>query len=116
MKVIALLGLLILVTSMILGNPAFAEPLDNIQISVLNYDGDSATVQITWNYDDKATNYKIGCVSCEPNTAEFTTGDSITFNNVTPFPNSSTAMLYVITYDSENEIITAKQLIVNLNQ
>jgi len=116
LKVIALLGLLILVTSMILGNPAFAEPLDNIQISVLNYDGDSATVQITWNYDDKTTNYKIGCVSCRPNTAEFTTGDSITFNNVTPFPNSSTAMLYMITYDSENEIIIAKQLIVDLSQ
>ncbi len=116
MKVIASLGLLILVTSVILGNPAFAEPLDNIQISVLNYDGDSATVQITWNYDDKATNYKIGCVSCTPNTAEFTTGDSITFNNVTPFPNSSIAMLYMITYDSENEIIIAKQLIVDLSQ
>ncbi len=116
MKVIASLGLLILVTSVILGNPAFAEPLDNIQISVLNYDGNSATVQITWNHDDKATNYKIGCVSCKPNTAEFTTGDSITFNNVTSFPNSSTAMLYMITYDSENEIIIAKQLIVDLSQ
>jgi len=101
---------------MILGNPAFAEPLENIQTSVLNYDNNSATVQISWNHDDKATNYKIGCVSCTPNTAEFTTGDGITFTNVTPFPNSSLAMLYMITYDSENEIITAKQLIVNLNQ
>ncbi len=116
MKFIASLGLLILVASVILGNPAFAEPLENIQTSVLNYDGNSATVQITWNHDDKATNYKIGCVSCKPNTAEFTTGDSITFTNVTPFPNSSFAMLYMITYDSENVIITAKQLIVNLNQ
>ena len=116
MKVIASLGLLILLASVIFGNPAFAESLDNIQISVLNYDGNSATVQITWNHDDKATNYKIGCVSCKPNTAEFTTGDSITFNNVTPFPNSSTAMLYVITYDSENTIISAKQLIVDLSQ
>ncbi len=116
MKVIASLGLLFLVTSVILGNPAFAEPLGNIQISVLNYDDNSATVQITWNHDDKATNYKVGCVSCKPNTAEFTTGDSITFNNVTSLPNSSSAMLYVITYDSENEIIAAKQLIVNLSQ
>ncbi len=116
MKVIASLGLLILVASVFLGNPAFAESLDNIRTSVSNYDGNSATVKITWNHDDKATNYKIGCVSCKPNTAEFTTGDSITFTNVTPFPNSSTAMLYVITYDSENEIITAKQLIVNLSQ
>ncbi len=103
-------------TSMIFGNQAFAESLDNIRIFVLNYDGDSATVKINWNHDDKATNYKIGCVSCNPNTVKFTTGDSITFNNVTPFPNGSSAMLYVITYDSQNEIIYAKKLIVNLNQ
>ena len=116
MKVIASLGLLILVASVFLGNPAFAESLDNIRISVSNYDGNSATVKITWNHDDKATNYKIGCVSCYPNTEKFTTGDSITFNNVTPFPNGSFAMLYVIAYDSQNEMISAKQLIVNLNQ
>ena len=116
MKVVVSLGLLILVASVFLGNPAFAESLDNIRISVSNYDGNSATVKITWNHDDKATNYKIGCVSCNPNTVKFTTGDSITFNNVTPFPNGSFAMLYVITYDSQNEMISAKQLIVNLNQ
>ena len=103
-------------TSVIFGNQAFAEPLDNIKITVSNYDGDSATVKITWNHDDKTTNYKIGCVSCNPNTVHFTTGNSITFNNVTPFPNGSFAMLYVITYDSQSEIISAKQLIVNLNQ
>ena len=103
-------------TSVIFGNQAFAAPLDNTRISVSNYDGDSATVKITWNHDDKATNYKIGCVSCNPNTVKFTTNDSMTFNNVTPFPNGSFAMLYVITYDSQNEIISAKQLIVNLNQ
>ena len=45
-------------TSMIFGNQAFAEPLDNIETFVSNYDGDSATVEITWNHDDKATNYK----------------------------------------------------------
>ena len=116
MKVIASLGLLILVASVFLGNPAFAESLDNIRISVSNYDGNSATVKITWNHDDKATNYKIGCVSCYPNTEKFTTGDSITFNNVTSFPNNSNAMLYVITYDSENKITSAKQLIVDLSQ
>ncbi len=116
MKIIASLGLLILVASVFLGNPAFAESLDNIRTSVSNYDGNSATVKITWNHDDQATNYKIGCVSCSPNTEKFTTGNSITLNNVTPFPNSSNAMLYVIAYDSENKIISAKQLIVNLNQ
>jgi len=116
LKVVVSLGLLILVASVFLGNPAFAESLDNIRTSVWNYDGNSATVKITWNHDGKATNYKIGCVSCNPNTEKFTTGNSITFNNVTPFPNSSHAMLYVIIYDSENKIISAKQLIVNLSQ
>jgi len=116
LKVVVSLGLLILVASVFLGNPAFAESLDNIRTSVWNYDGNSATVKITWNHDGKATNYKIGCVSCNPNTEKFTTGDSITFNNVTPFPNSSHAMLYVINYDSENKIISAKQLIINLSQ
>jgi len=116
LKVIASLGLLIILASVIFSNPAFAESLDNIRISVSNYDGNSATVKITWNHDDQATNYKIGCVSCNPNTEKFTTSDGITFNNVTPFPNSSNAMLYLITYDSENKIISAKQLIVNLSQ
>jgi len=116
LKIITSLGLLILVASMILGNPAFAEPIDSIGISVSNYDSNSATVKITWNHNDQATNYKIGCVSCNPNTEKFTTGDGITFNNVTPFPNSSFAMLYIITYNSDNEIISARQLIVNLNQ
>jgi len=115
LKIIASLGLLILVASVFLGNPAFAESLDNIRTSVSNYDGSSATVKITWNHDNQASNYKIGCVSCSPNTETSTTGDTITLNNVTPFPNSSNAMLYVITYDSENKIISAKQLIVNLN-
>ena len=116
MKIIATLGLFILVTSVFLGNPAFAEPLKNIQTSVLNYDNNSATVKITWNHDDKATNYKIGCVSCNPNSSEFTTRDSITLHNITPISNGSIAMLYVISYDSQNDIISAKQLIVNLNQ
>ena len=81
MKVIASLGLLILMTSALFGNQAFAEPLDNIRIFVSNYDGDSATVRITWNHDDKATNYKIGCVSCNPNTIEFTTGNRLCWFN-----------------------------------
>ncbi len=116
MKIIALLGLFVLVTGVIFGNQAFAEPLDNVKTFVSNYDGDSATVKITWNHDDIAKNYTIGCVSCNPNTVKSISSDNITFNNVTSFPNGSFAMLYLITYDSQNEIISAKQLIVNLNQ
>ena len=35
-------------------NQAFAEPLDSVNTSVSNYDGDSATVEITWNSDDSS--------------------------------------------------------------
>ena len=116
MKSLALLTLLVLAVGVISTNQAFAEPLDNVRTSVSNYDGDSATVKITWNSDDSAKNYKVGCVSCTPNVVEFTTDNSMTIHNVTPFPNGSYALLYVISYDSQNNIITAKQLIVNLNQ
>ena len=116
MKIIALLGLLVLFSGLLFSNQAFAEPLDSVKTSVSNYNGDSATVKINWNNDSSAKNYKIGCVSCTPNIVTFTSGDGITLNNVTPFPNGSYAMLYVISYDSQNNIISAKQLIVNLNQ
>jgi hypothetical protein len=116
LKSLALLTLLVLTVGVISTNQAFAEPLDNVRTSVSNYDGDSATVKITWNSDDSAKNYKVGCVSCTPNVVEFTTGIDMTLYSVTPFPNGSSALLYVISYDSQNNIITAKQLIVNLNQ
>ncbi|AJM91514.1 hypothetical protein [Nitrosopumilus piranensis] len=116
MKSLALLALLVLVIGVISTNEAFAEPLDTVRTSVSNYNGDSATVEITWNHDSSAKNYKIGCVSCTPNVVKFTTDDSITINNVTPFPNGSYALLYVISYDSQNNIITAKQLVVNIRQ
>ena len=116
MKRFVLLALLVLTVSIISTNQAFAEPLDSVNTYISNYDGDSATVEITWNNDDSVKNYKVGCVSCTPNIVEFTTGNSTTIDNVTPFPNGSYALLYVISYDHENNIITAKQLIVNLNQ
>lgn len=116
MKSLALLALLVLAVGVISTNQAFAEPLDTVRTFVSNYDGDSATVQITWNSDDSAKNYKVGCVSCTPNVVEFTTGSNMTIHSVTPFPNGSYALLYVISYDSQESIITAKQLIVNLKQ
>ena len=116
MKSLALLALLVLAVGVISTNQAFAEPLDNVQTLVSNYDGDSATVKITWNDDSSAKNYKVGCVSCNPNVVEFTTGNSIAIHNVTPFPNGTYALLYVISFDSQDNIIAAKQLVVNLNQ
>lgn len=118
MRAIALLGLLAMAVAMHPSTPAFAEPLEEITASVSNFDGassPSATVTITWNHDGDVANYRAGCVSCNPNTSESTTDDSIELHGVTPFPNGSSAMLYVVAYDSENEIIAAKQLIVSLD-
>ncbi len=111
-----LLTLLILTVGVISINEAFAEPLENVRTFVSNYDGNSATVKISWNGDNSSRDYAVGCVSCTPNIVESTTGNSVTIYNVTPFPNGSFALLYVISYDSENNIITAKQLVVNLKQ
>lgn len=95
---------------------AYAEPFENVQTSVLDYSNNTATVQITWNADESVSSYQIGCVSCFPNTVDSTSENSIIVSNVTPFPNSTIAMLYGIAYDVENQIISAKQIIVNLAQ
>ncbi len=95
---------------------ANAEPLENIQTSVLDYSNNTATVQISWNVDEDASLYKIGCVSCFPNISESTSTNSISISNVTPFPNGSMAMLYGLAFDIENNLIAAKQIFVNLAQ
>ncbi len=95
---------------------ANAEPLGNIQTSVLDYANNTATVQITWDLDEAASLYKIGCVSCFPNISESTSSNSVSISNVTPFPNGSMAMLYGLAYDIENNLIAAKQIFVNLAQ
>jgi hypothetical protein len=93
---------------------AYAEPLENVQTSVLDNTNNTATVKITWNADENTSSYKIGCVSCFPNTVESTSENSITISNVTPFPNGHMAMLYALAYDLENNLVSAKQIFVNL--
>jgi hypothetical protein len=95
-------------------NVAYAEPLDDIKTSVSKYNDTSATIKITWNHDQKVAKYETGCVSCIPNTREFTQDNSISLDNVTSLPNDSLAMLYIVAYDLENNIIAAKQIIVEL--
>jgi len=95
---------------------AYAEPLENVQTSVLDYTNNTATVKITWDADENIFSYKIGCVSCFPNTVESTSENGITIRNVTPFPNGSMAMLYGLAYDIENNLVSAKQIFVNLGQ
>lgn len=97
-------------------NYAHAEPLDNVSITILEFHVDSATVQMTWDHNETVTKYEAGCVSCMPNISEFSYVDSITLDNVTPFPNTSNAMLYLVAYDLQDEIIEARQILVDLTQ
>ena len=95
---------------------AYGDPLDNIQTSILDYSNSTATVKITWNDDETASSYKIGCVSCFPHITESTTENSIVISNITSFPNSSLALLYGLAYDLEGEIISAKQILIDIIQ
>jgi len=94
---------------------AYAEPFEYVQAQVLDYDGNSATVQLDWNHDEMTKKYEIGCVSCIPNVVHFSSGTSFTMKNVTGFSSSLTAMFYIIAYDSNDEIINAKQILTNLD-
>ena len=95
---------------------AYADPLDTVETSVLDYSNNTATVKITWNDDEKVSSYKIGCVSCFPHIIESTSENSIVMANVTSFPNSSLALLYGLAYDLNGEILSAKQILIDLIQ
>ena len=95
---------------------AHADSVDNAVISILDYDGQSASVQASFVNDDGIAKYEMGCVSCMPNISDTTSGDEITLSKVTPMPNSSNAMLYLIAYDSNDEIVHAKQIVLNLEE
>lgn len=97
-------------------NVAYAESLNEISITVLEYSESSATVEIIWNHDETVTKYEIGCVSCMPNISEFVYTDSIIIKNVIPFPNTSNAMLYMIAYDSNDKITNVKQILVDIRK
>ena len=94
---------------------AYAEPLDDVRTEVLEFDGNSATIKISWNQDELVSAYEIGCVSCSPNISENTTADGIILSNLTSIGNDNpTVILYLIAYDSEDEILNAEQIFVEL--
>ena len=78
----------------------------------LDFDGTFATIEISWN-DNGESYYEAGCVSCMPNLSYTTTENSIILSNITPLSDGK-ALLYVISYDTADEIISAKQVIVQL--
>ena len=94
----------------------YAEPLETVDSEII-VDGDgSVAIQLDWNSDETVEKYEIGCVSCTPNISEFTLDDWFVLDDVTAFPNSTNVMLYLIAFDSADEIIAAKQLIVDIDQ
>lgn len=110
-KVILLLPLLLFGMSL-----SYAQPLDDIQTFVLDYDGTYATILLDWNGDETIEKYEIGCVSCIPNIVQYTTNDDLTVDGVTAFPNNPNAMLYIISYNSNDEIINAKQILIDIKE
>ena len=110
-KLLFLVPLIFLTTGM-----AYAEPFENLETSILEHVDDIVRVKISWDSDETVSHYKFGCVSCFPHITESTTGNIVIIGNVTSFPNNSMAMLYGIAYDFDDEIISAKQILVNLVQ
>ena len=92
----------------------YAQPLDSIDVSVKYYENNHAVVEINWNSDENIANYEVGCVSCMPNFSESVSVERVTLSGITPLPNTHDALLYVIALNSDDEIITATQIIVDL--
>ena len=93
---------------------AYAQPLDDVNTTVLDYDGNYATIQLSWNADSTVSLYEVGCVSCIPNTSQNVFGTSVTMHEITPIPNSATVLLYIIAFDESKEIIAVKQVILDI--
>ena len=96
-------------------NPAFAESVNDVIITVVGYDGTSATIEATWNSDDIAT-FELGCVSCMPNFSETTSTSNLSLEGVTSLPNNSNAVLYLLGFDMDGELVHAEQILINLEQ
>lgn len=91
---------------------AYAEPLGEVSVEVLEYSDNFATVQISWNNDNSVSQYEAGCVSCIPNITGSTENDTIVLQNVTAL--NGEALLFVVAYDDASQIVAAKQVIVAL--
>jgi len=108
---------LLIILSMVafgLLNTAYAQPLDGVTTTILEFEDSTASVKLTWNLDDTVSNYEIGCVSCIPNFSESTTNNEIILQNITSLENGI-ALLYIIAYGDNNEIIAAKQVMLELH-
>ena len=96
-------------------SPAFAASVNDVIVTVVDYDGNSATIAATWNSNDVAT-FELGCVSCMPNFSATTSTSSLTLEGVTSLSNNSDAVLYLLGFDMDGELVHAEQILVNLEE
>lgn len=92
---------------------AYAQPLDDVTATMLESENSGISVQLAWNHDGAISNYEIGCVSCIPNFSKNTVNDEIILQNVTSLENGL-AIFYAIAYDSNDEILAVKQILLEL--
>lgn len=92
----------------------YAQPLDDVTTTILESEGSVASVQLTWNHDDAISNYEVGCVSCIPNFSNNTMNDDMFLQNVTSLKNGL-VILYIVAYDNNDEILMAKQILLELH-
>jgi len=92
---------------------AYAQSLDDVNAMITDTQGDTVTVQFSWNNDDDVSYYEVGCVSCIPNIKQTTTENSITLHGVTLLEDDS-VLLYVLAYDEGDTHISVKQILLTL--
>jgi len=100
-----------LITSL---DAVYAQPLDDVTAIMLESENSGVSVQLTWNHDDAVSEYEVGCVSCIPNFSEYTVDDEMVLQNVTSLENGL-AIFYIIAYDSSDEVIIVKQVLLQLD-
>lgn len=100
-----------LITSL---DAVYAQPLDDVTATLLESENSGVSVQLTWNHDDAVSDYEVGCVSCIPNFSENTVDDEMVLQNVTSLENGL-AIFYIIAYDSSDEVVIVKQVLLQLD-
>lgn len=95
-------------------NAAYAQPLDDVTATIIEYGSSGVSVQLAWNHDDDVSHYEVGCVSCMPNFSENTVNDEMVLSYVTSLENGK-GIFYVIAYDGDEKVLVVKQVLLKLH-
>lgn len=106
--------MVLFVASFSLLGTGYAQPLDDVNTTVFEFEDSTASIHFMWNHDDTISKYEIGCVTCTPNFSEITINDEIVLEDINILENGF-ALFYIIAYNAEDsEIITVKQVMLKL--